>query len=205
MNTLANYQSIRTSEGIKIFRYNTVFQSEKGSGSVIGLVYMMNPGDARPQSDELFKKLCTSEYKIKQPAITKPDNTMKKVMRLIEEAYESNNISLPEQYTIHVENLFNIREKKSSNAKRLAKNLQGIDHLMFSSRELEDSYQFVWLCWGNVHIQMERQKILRNKFPNAITVHKWNYRGEIRDVEYPVHPLYMNSDYFLEAAKGKII
>ena len=62
MITLANYKSVETTDGIKIFRYDTVFQSERGPGNVIGLIYMMNPGDARTESDKLFQKLSTSEY-----------------------------------------------------------------------------------------------------------------------------------------------
>jgi hypothetical protein len=191
MITLANYKSIKTTEGIKIFRYGTVFQSEKGPGNVIGLIYMMNPGDARPESDELFQKLSTSEYETREPAITKADRTMEKVIRLIKQAYEKNSIEIPEQYTFHVENLFNIREKKSDEAKRLAKSLDSINELMYKSRHLQDSDQFVWLAWGNVDIQRKKQKEVLNKYSNAIIVHKLNYKGELRAVEYPVHPLYM--------------
>ncbi|GAA0123541.1 hypothetical protein UT300018_28590 [Clostridium faecium] len=43
-----------------------------------------------------------------------------------------------------------------------------------------------------------------NKYTNAIIVHKLNYKGNLKHVEYPVQPLYMNLEYFLEAAKGKI-
>ena len=204
MITLANYKSVKTNEGIKIFRYDTVFQSEKGPGNVIGLIYMMNPGDARPESDKLFQKLSTFEYETKKPVITKADKTMDKVIRLIKQAYEENNIKLPEQYTFHVENLFNIREKKSDEAKRLAKNLSDIDELMYKSRNLQDTYQFVWLAWGHIDIQINKQEEVLNKYTNAITVHKLNYKGDLRDVEYPVHPLYMNSEYFLKATKGKI-
>jgi hypothetical protein len=112
MITLANYKSVKTTEDIKIFRYDTVFQSERGPGDVIGLIYMMNPGEARPKSDKLFQKFSTSEYELKVPVITKADRTMNKVIRLIEEAYKESNIELPDKYTFHVENLFNIREKK---------------------------------------------------------------------------------------------
>lgn len=80
--TLANYKSVKTTEGIKIFRYDTVFQSERGPGNVVGLIYMMNPGDARPESDKLFQKLSTSEYETKGPVISKADRTMDKVIRL---------------------------------------------------------------------------------------------------------------------------
>lgn len=204
MITLANYKSVKTIDGIKIFRYNTVFESEKGAGNVIGLIYMMNPGDARPKSDELFQKLSTFEYETKGPVVTKADKTMDKVIRLIKEAYEENDIQLPEEYTFHVENLFNIREKKSDKAKKLAKNLSDINELMYKSRDLLDTYQFVWLAWGNIDIQADKQKQILRKYTNAIAVHKLNYRGELRSVEYPVHPLYVNSEYFLEAARGKI-
>ncbi len=43
--------------------------------------------------------------------------------------------------------IFLISEKKSSEAKRLAKNLSDIDALMYKSRDLQDTYQFVWLVW----------------------------------------------------------
>jgi hypothetical protein len=204
MITLANYKSIKTSEGIKIFRYDTVFQSEKGPGNVLGLIYMMNPGDARPESDELFKVLSTTEYETKKPVVTKADRTMDKVMRLIKQAYEENNIMLPEKYTFHVENLFNIREKNSDEAKRLVKKLSGVDTLMYRARDLQNTYQFVWIAWGNIDIQIKKQNQILSKYTNAITVHKLNYKGDLRNVVYPVHPLYMNSEYFLQAAKGKI-
>ena len=103
---------------------------------------MMNPGDARPEADTLFQKLSTSEYETKEPVTTKADRTMDKVIRLIKKAYEENNIKLPEQYTFHVENLFNIREKKSDKARKLAKNLCDIDNLMYKSRCLQDTYEF---------------------------------------------------------------
>lgn len=204
MIILANYKSVKTTEGIKIFRYDTVFQSKKGPGNVIGLIYMMNPGDARPEADTLFQKLSTSEYETKEPVTTKADRTMDKVIRLIKKAYEENNIKLPEQYTFHVENLFNIREKKSDKARSLVKNLHNIDNLMYKSRCLQDTYEFVWIAWGHLDIQVNKQKQVLNKFTNAIIVHKLNYKGALRDVEYPVHPLYMNLEYFLDAAKGKI-
>ncbi|EJP6471765.1 hypothetical protein NHI66_001022 [Clostridium botulinum] len=204
MITLAKYKSINTNKGIKIFRYDTVFQSKNGPGNVIGLIYMMNPGGARPESDELFQKLSTSEYETEKSVITKSDRTMDKVIRLIKQAYKENNIELPEQYTFHVENMFNIREEKSDEAKKLVKKLSDIDELMYKSRNLKDTYQFVWLAWGYINIQINKQKELLNKYNNAIIVHKLNYKGDLKYVEYPVHPLYMNSEYFFEAAKGKI-
>ena len=204
MITLANYKSVETTDGIKIFRYDTVFQSERGPGNVIGLIYMMNPGDARTESDKLFQKLSTSEYETKEPVITKSDKTMNKVIRLIKKAYKENNIILPDKYTFHVENLFNIREKKSDEAKKLAKKLSDVDELMYKSRDLKDSYQFVWLAWGNINIQINKQKQILEKYSNAIVVRTFTCKGELRNVEYPIHPLYMNSEYFLEEAKGKI-
>lgn len=75
---------------------------------------------------------------------------------------------------------------------------------MYKSRDLQDAYQFVWLAWGNIDIQINKQKQILDKYNNAIIVHKLNYKGDLRDVEYPVHPLYMNSEYFLEAERGKI-
>ncbi len=43
-----------------------------------------------------------------------------------------------------------------------------------------------------------------NKYTNAIMVYKLNYKGELREVEYPVHSLYMNSEYFLKPREEKI-
>lgn len=203
MIILANYKSIKTVSGIKTFRYDTEFQSDKGPGNVIGLIYMLNPGSARPESDELFEKLSTQEYETERPVITKSDNTMKKVMKLIKQAYAENNIKLPEQYTFHIENLFNIRSKSSDEAKKLAKKLSDTYGLMYKSRKLQDAYQFVWLAWGKTNIQASRQRKILNKYKNAIIVHKLNRNG-LKNVEYPVHPLYVNSEYFLEAAEGKI-
>lgn len=57
----------------------------------------------------------------------------------------------------HAENLFNIREKKNEEAKRLAKNLSDVDELMYKSRDLQDTYQFVWLAWGHIDIQINKQ------------------------------------------------
>jgi hypothetical protein len=36
-------------------------------------------------------------------------------------------------------------------------------------------------------------------------VNRLNHKGNILDVNYPVHPLYMNTEYFIEASRGKII
>ncbi|PJI07212.1 MULTISPECIES: DUF1643 domain-containing protein [Clostridium] len=204
MVILANYKSIKTVSGIKIFRYDTEFRSDNGPGNVIGLIYMLNPGSARPESDELFEKLSTEEYETERPVVTKSDNTMKKVMKLIKQAYAENNIKLPEQYTFHIENLFNIRSKSSDEAKKLAKNLSDTCELMYKARKLQDEYQFVWLAWGKTNIQASRQREILNKYKNAIMVHKLNQKGILKNVEYPVHPLYVNSEYFLEAAEGKI-
>jgi len=204
MITFAEYSSLKTSQGIKVFRYNTVFQSDKGGGDVIGLVCMMNPGIAQPESCEIFCKLLTTEYKTKGLVVTKPDPTMKKAMNFIKKAYEINKVKLPERYTIYVENLFNLREKKSKDAKKLAISLKETSNLMFSSRELAETYQFVWLAWGNTNINNQKQNSLLKKFPDAIKVHKSNYKGELRETDYPVHPLYMNEDYFLEVALNRV-
>lgn len=204
MVILANYKSIKTVSGIKIFRYDTEFQSDNGPGNVIGLIYMLNPGDARPKSEGLFQKLSTQEYETESPVITESDKTMNRVMKLIKQAYAENNVKLPEQYTFHIENLFNIRSKNSDEAKKLAKNLSDTCGLMYKSRKLQDAYQFVWLAWGKTNIQVIRQREILNKYKNAIIVHKLNHNGTLKNVEYPVHPLYVNSEYFLEAAEGKI-
>jgi hypothetical protein len=62
MKTYAKFVSKNTREEIKIFRHHTEFHSDSGPGNVIGLVVMMNPGDARPISDELFNNLKYSEF-----------------------------------------------------------------------------------------------------------------------------------------------
>jgi hypothetical protein len=75
---------------------------------------------------------------------------------------------------------------------------------MYKSRKLQDIYKFVFVAWGNIDIQINKQKLILDKYTNAIVVHKFNYKGELREVDYPVHPLYMNTEYFLEVARGKI-
>ncbi|WP_160036923.1 hypothetical protein [Paenibacillus sp. An7] len=204
METYAHFVSKKTNQGIKVFRHHTEFHSKNGPGKAIGLVVMMNPGNARPIDDSIFNRLENSEYETKEPVLTVPDNTMKKVMRMIQEAYDDSGIILPHQYSIHIENIFNIREKDSDKAKRYARSISGIDHLMFKSRELFKNYDFVFFAWGKLDIAVERQKDLLTKYPKAIVVNKLNYRGALKDVSYPVHPLYMKTDYFLEAAKDKI-
>lgn len=205
MQTFAHFASRKTSEGIKIFRYFTEFHSPNGPGDVIGLIVMMNPGEARPISDHIFTKLSNGKYETNGSVETKPDNTMGKVIRMINDAFSHNNLTLPMQFTIHVENLFNVREKDNEKAKKIARSLRNLDDLMFKPRELNDKYGFVFLAWGNVrNINQRRQQELYSKFPEAIKVHKLNHKGRLLDVEYPVHPLYMNTDFFLEASIGKI-
>jgi hypothetical protein len=128
-----------------------------------------------------------------------------KVNRLIEVAYENNRVNMPENYTIHVENLFNIREKNSSAAKKLANRLCNVQDLMFKARRLNHSYNFVFFAWGNVNINNVKQNELIRNFPNAIMVNTLNHKGNIINVKYPVHPLYMNTEYFIEASRDKII
>lgn len=175
-----------------------------GPGKVIGLVVMMNPGDARPLDENIFGLLENSEYETEIPVLTKPDNTMKKVMRMIQEAYSHNKLAFPNQYSIHIENIFNIREKNSDKAKKSAKNMSGLEDLMFKSRELLDDYEFVFFAWGKLDVGVERQRDFAVKYPHAIVVNKLNYRGNIRDVNYPVHPLYMKTEFFLHASQDKI-
>ncbi|PYE47906.1 hypothetical protein DFQ00_111205 [Paenibacillus barcinonensis] len=204
MKTYAHFVSKKTSQGMKIFRHHTEFHSINGPGKAIGLVVMMNPGDARPIDDVLFNTLENSEYETEKPVLTVPDNTMKKVMRMIRKAYDDNEIKLPHQYSIHIENIFNIREKDSDKAKRYARSISGVKHLMFKSRELLNNYDFVFFAWGKLDVGIERQKDLLTKYPQAIVVNKLNYKGTIMDVSYPVHPLYMKTEYFLKASKDKI-
>ncbi|MGW7160202.1 hypothetical protein HP548_07335 [Paenibacillus taichungensis] len=204
METYAHFVSKQTDQGIKIFRHHTEFRSTNGSGKVIGLIVMMNPGNARPVDDVLFNRLENSEYETEEQVLTMPDNTMKKVMSMIQKAYKNNGITFPNQYSIHIENIFNIREKESDKAKRYAKSINGIDHLMFKCRELLNNYDFVFFAWGKLDIALERQKNLFDKYPQAIVVNRLNYKGTLMDVNYPVHPLYMNTEYFLEASKNKL-
>jgi len=67
-----------------------------------------------------------------------------------------------------------------------------------------DYYKFVWLAWGSNNIAEIKKDDLMEKYPGAITVHKLNYRNTTKVVQYPVHPLYMNEGFFLEAAAGRI-
>lgn len=202
----AKFQSINTPKGIKIFRYETELRSKTGEGRPIGLVYMLNPGSARPKDDYIFNKLKTEEYNTENHVLTVSDNTMKKVISLIKKAYLINGITLPEKYTVHIENLFNVREKNSNLAKRYARSIEyDKGHINFKSRRVEDySYDFVWIAWGKTDIYRFRQQKIINLFTNAIKVNKLNVKGEIRQVNYPVHPLFMNTDFFIEAAEDKI-
>jgi hypothetical protein len=166
---------------------------------------MMNPGSARPEDDITFNRLENSEFSTGKPVTTISDETMEQVERLIKLAYEHNNKILPKQYTIHIENLFNLREEDGDKAKKLVREIRDCDKLMFRNRESDYKYQFVWLAWGKIKVRKQEQTNIINKFPNAIMVKKINYKGEIKEIDYPKHPLYMNSDFFLEASKGKIL
>ncbi|MEW9053601.1 MAG: hypothetical protein AB2392_20740 [Neobacillus sp.] len=205
MKTFAKFVSKNTTQGLKIFRHHTEFRSENGPGDAIGLVCMMNPGDARPISDTIFNHLQKSEYNTVDYVLTKPDKTMSKAIRLVKAAFEHNAISLPNTYTIHVENLFNIREKDSKKAIKFAKTLRETSEIMYKSRILNPSYHFVFLAWGNIDINEEKQNLLMNSYSNAIKVNKLNHKGQLLEVNYPVHPLYMNTNFFLEATNQRII
>ena len=63
---------------------------------------------------------------------------------------------------------------------------------LVESLSLQDTYQFVWLAGGRIDIQMSKQEKILNKYINAIAVYKLNDRVVLRDIEYLVHPLYMN-------------
>jgi hypothetical protein len=164
---------------------------------------MLNPGDARPDSDKDFNNLRTKEFETNGLVLTKPDNTLNKVKKLIQKLYKDNNRNMPEQFTIHIENLSNIRERDSNRAKKLAVKLTAIDKT-FARENLMEKYEFVFFAWGKAGINTERQKALYNQYPNAISVHKKKFKGTIIEVEYPIHPLYMNTGYFSEASKGKL-
>ena len=204
MYVSANFTSRQINDDMKIFRHDTALHSSTTPGTVIGLVYMMNPGSARPESDEIFEKLQQAEFSTEKPVVTLQDNTMRKVARFVELAYEKNDISLPQQYTIHIENLFNLREANGDKAKSMVKKLTGIDELLFENRVIIDDCKFIWLAWGKNNIEKIKQADIMKKYPHAISVRKLNYREQTIDVQYPVHPLYMNKDFFLEAAMGKI-
>ncbi|MNP75456.1 hypothetical protein D3C76_1725190 [compost metagenome] len=75
---------------------------------------------------------------------------------------------------------------------------------MFKTRDLVKDYEFVFFAWGKTSINQVKQDILRTNYPNAISIHKLNVKGTIMDVNYPVHPLYMNSEYFIDASQGKL-
>ena len=198
MEVYAYYKSVKTSShGLRTFRYNTEFRSINGQGKPIGLIVMLNPGGAEPESDEIIEKLETEEFETLEPVLTKQDNTMKKVKKLIGVLYQNNERKLPEKFTIHIENLFNLKEKNSDTAKRLAKNIKEYNDLMFKERPLKNKYDFVFFAWGNTNINNERQLMLQNKYKNAISVH-------VKKVSYPIHPLYMNTEHFIDASMGKL-
>lgn len=44
MIVTANFTSIKTNQGINIFRYNTALHSDNGPGDIIRLIYMRIPG-----------------------------------------------------------------------------------------------------------------------------------------------------------------
>lgn len=203
MIPFAKFSSKHTSQGLRIFRYHTELHSKNGAGNPIGLVYMLNPGSARPVDDEIFNELRSKEFSTGYVQ-TLSDSTMKKVISFIKYVYQENGLTLPDKYTIHIENLFNLREKNSNEANRLARSLINIDDLMYISRDLNVPYQFVWYAWGKANIKNDRQEKLLELFPNAIQVNKLNVKGEVRKTSYPVHPLFMNRKFFLEAARGKI-
>lgn len=146
-----------------------------------------------------------SEFSTGKSVITKSDETMDQVYRIVKLAYEHNNKVLPRRYIIHIENLFNLREENRDKAKKLVRDIRNCDELMFRNRESDYKYQFVWLAWGKVSVRKQEQANIISKFPNAIMVKKINYKGKIKEIDYPKHPLYINSDFFLEASRGKIL
>ena len=206
MNVYAFFKSVKiSSHGLKTFRYFTEIQSIHGKGKPIGLVVMLNPGSAKPSLDDIAEKLVEQEYETPDLVQVSPDNTMGKLKNLIQKLYENNLKSLPKKFTIHIENLFNIKEQDSDAAKRLAVDIKGYDNLMFKERQLENKYNFVFFAWGNSNLNIARQDSLKNKYSDkAIMVHKLKQKDRILEVNYPVHPLFMNSGYFLDASKNKI-
>jgi len=203
LDVFAIFQSINTFEGIKIFRYYTEIHSLNGPGKPIGLIAMMNPGKARPENDEIFDKLQTREFDTVEPVLAKSDETLEIIQKLVLKFYEINNQKLPNEFTIHIENIFNLREPDSQKANRMANDLIR-EKLMFKTRDLTDDYEFVYLAWGKTGINIEKQNMLIEKYPNAIKVYKKNIKGKIIKTAYPVHPLYMKTKFFTEAAKGKL-
>jgi hypothetical protein len=201
----AYFKSVKSNDKIDIFRFNTELYSEQGPGKPIGLVYMMNPGKARPESDEIFNKLEIGEFETPDFVSVKTDNTMNTVMSFLQAAYSQEGIRLPERYTIHIENLFNVREHDSNKARKMIKASTLSKDIMYKKRNIDSKdYSFVWLAWGKLNIEKSYQDEMIKRFPKAIMVNKRNYKGKVLNVNYPIHPGRMNKGYFLEAAKGKI-
>jgi hypothetical protein len=212
MKTIADYASIKLGPNLLTFRYNTRFISDNGPGDIIGLVYMMNPGDAKPKCVDLYNKLTTEEICLENED-TECDTTMKIVQNFIGLAFDTNGKTLPPKYTILVENLFNLRKINSKIAQRTAINYLKFDNkndiekkiaeIMFYHRHLDSNYNFVWFAWGKV-----RKSILKPDitiYPNRIIVNTIKYKGKPKQINYPKHPIGMNVDFFVDASKGKIL
>jgi hypothetical protein len=204
MYVKANFASMLTTKGIKIFRYDTELNSQPDVGKIIALVYMLNPGSSRPISEKLFNDLSTTPMATTEPVLCIADNTMCRVKALVEEAYNSNALKLPVQYTIHIENLFNLREHDNQLAKRLYKQLPETNPFMHKQRELNFEYPLVWFALGNTKIRPDRQLELFQSYQDHLAVHQLNVNGIVIRTTYPVHPLFMNTQYFVEACNNKI-
>jgi hypothetical protein len=208
----ADFESKKINGENFIFRYNTEYKSSEKAADAIGLIVMMNPGSARPECKENASRLEKEEIKLKKELI-RPDPTMRMIITLINTAYEHNKIPMPEDYILHIENLFNLKNQnaKAATTKVISNKLP--PDLLYKSRQLtgKEKYHFVFFAWGNPIINPERQNELFKLFPDAIQVNKVLSKGEWNDVNYPVHvqriSLDFNSDrsVFKDAVKGKIM
>ena len=168
---------------------------------------------------ENFMRLEKDEVKLKKVLI-KPDHTMNNLIKLIENAHKQNNISMPKEYILHIENLCNLREPKLKLAEKAVNEIEKSDNyeiknLLYKSRFLtvadRKNYHFCFFTWGKTGINKKRQEELLLIFPDVFQINKTlNNKGYKVNVKYPVHLGRVNRDFnrdnsiFFEAIAGKI-
>ena len=145
---------------------------------------------------------------------------MNATVKLVEYAYKHNEIEMPKEYVLHIENLCNLRVIKAQSLKENVEKAEKfgghVFKLLYNSRVLsaydKKKYHFCFFAWGKTYLNMKMQKELPQVFPNAVRVMKTlNTNGDIVDVKYPFHMLRINRDFnrnksiFYNAVDGKIL
>lgn len=196
----ADFISKKLNETLYQFRINTRLISEEGENPVIGLIYMYNPGSARPSEKNLKVKFNKEECILKNCVTTDP--TLNRITNLLDCLQKKQILLFPKKFTIHIENLFNICDSNQYDSYDSIRLLKKYNDLIYYSREFgKYDYKFVWIAWGKTDKFLKRREKIIQLFPDAIKVNKYNYRGRIINIDHPHHPLYLGENLFIDAVK----